>query len=592
MANPVVRQHSDAEQQAVELFRERLSVERDPLAATLEITYRDADPAVAERVANATADAFPKELVRAQQSALMATSEYLGERVVALRDELSAADRKIEALQTKASRADGPAIAKLHLADITRVLSEAEGEIASLRIDMAEAGYADSQQPINDRLASRALQSLRLDDLKIARDIAQLGADVGDRHPGMQAILANRTGVRASIKAEEARIRGQLQRSLQAAEAKAAWLRQRLGTTEETLAQGMDDEVKLRQLQTSTDSTKQVYQDILSRYQRASEEQRMVRPPARVINIAQRPSQPDRRPIRLALLAAAFGSLSASVALALALELRRKGFRNSDELARATGFAIFGSLPFIASGFGGGYGRASETQRWVYAEAVRRLALHVVPPGTRSDGNGTVVLVTSAMPAEGKSVASLSLARQLAESDHRVLLVDADLHKGTLERLTGLATAPEAGLAHLLRSWAGSLDAAVVRDTRTNLKILPAGTPAEDPSKLLASGVFAKILREARARYDAVIVDAPPVLSTTDANVIACLADCLLLVVRWQSTPREAVQLALRELRVLARCQIGLVLNMVKLSAYPRWSSTDQLAYHRLGAGYRRRVVG
>ena len=150
-----------------------------------------------------------------------------------------------------------------------------------------------------------------------------------------------------------------------------------------------------------------------------------------------------------------------------------------------------------------------------------------------------------------------------------MLLVDADLHKGTLERLTGLATAPEAGLAHLLRSWAGSLDAAVVRDTRTNLKILPAGTPAEDPSKLLASGAFAEILREARARYDAVIVDAPPVLSTTDSNVIACLADCLLLVVRWQSTPREAVQLALRELRVLARCQIGLVLNMVKLSDLP-----------------------
>lgn len=592
VANPVVRQHSDAEQQAVELFRERLSVERDPLAFTLGITYRDADPAVAERVANTTADAFPKELVRAQQSALMATSEYLGERVVVLRDELSAADREIEALQTKASRADGPAIAKLHLADITRVLSEAEGEIASLRIDMAEAGYADSQQPINDRLASRALQSLRLDDLKFARDIAQLGADVGDRHPEMQAILANRAGVRASIKAEEARIRGQLQRSLHAAEAKAAWLRQRLGTTEETLAQGMDDEVKLRQLQTSTDSTKQVYQDILSRYQRASEEQRMVRPPARVINIAQRPSQPDRRPIRLALLAAAFGALSASVALALALELRRKGFRSSDELTRATGLLSFGSLPFIASGFGDGYGRASETQRWVYAEAVRRLALHVVPPGTRSDGNGTVVLVTSAMPAEGKSVASLSLARQLAESGHRVLLVDADLHKGTLERLTGLATAPEAGLAHLLRSWAGSLDAAVVRDTRTNLKILPAGTPAEDPSKLLASGVFAEILREARAHYDAVIVDAPPVLSTADSNVIACLADCLLLVVRWQSTPREAVQLALRELRVLASCQIGLVLNMVKLSTYPRWGSTDQLAYHRLGAGYRRRVVG
>ena len=165
VADPTAAEHPDAEQRAIELFRERLSVERDPLAAALEITYRDADPAVAERVANATADAFPKELVRAQQSALMATSEYLGERVAALRDELSAVDSRIEALQTKASRADGTAIAKLHLEDVTRALSEAEGEIAGLRLDVAEAGHADSQQPIIDRLASPALQSLRLDDL-------------------------------------------------------------------------------------------------------------------------------------------------------------------------------------------------------------------------------------------------------------------------------------------------------------------------------------------------------------------------------------------------------------------------------------------
>ena len=82
--------------------------------------------------------------------------------------------------------------------------------------------------------------------------------------------------------------------------------------------------------------------------------------------------------------------------------------------------------------------------------------------------------------------------------------------------------------------------------------------------------------------------NSPPVLSVTDATVIGRLADQCLLVVRWQSTPRQAVQLALQELRALSGQPIGLVLNMINLRRYLRFGGADQLAYHHLGAGYRR----
>ena len=82
--------------------------------------------------------------------------------------------------------------------------------------------------------------------------------------------------------------------------------------------------------------------------------------------------------------------------------------------------------------------------------------------------------------------------------------------------------------------------------------------------------------------------NSPPVLSVTDATVIGRLADQCLLVVRWQSTPRQAVQLALQELRALSGQPIGLVLNMINLRRYLRFGGADQLAYHHLGVGYRR----
>ena len=577
-------------QRAVEVFGRNLSVVRDSLAAVLQVTYRDADPALAARVANVTAETFPKELVRVQQSTLLATTDYLRERVGALQGDLKATNSQISVLQNKLGGTDGSSIAKVRFGELTRALADAEGEIAGLRLDIVEAGAGDSQ-PVGDRLASPSVKELRVEELKLARELAQFGSDVGERHPQMVALLATQASIRSSIRAEEARIRSELQRSLRASEATASWLQSELATAEETLARGMDDEVRLRQLQTNTESTRQVYQDILSRYQRASEQQNMVRPPARVINVAQRPDRPDRRRMFLVLAAAAVGSVAAAAALALGLEFRRKGFRISDELAAATGQPIYGSLPLVTTGFGwGSVGAESSTQRQVYAEAVRRLALHVMPPTAQRLGHGRVVLVTSALPAEGKSVASLSLSRQLAETNHRVLLVDTDLHKGTLQRLLDLPEAPTVGLGSLLGSGITYLKDAVVRDTRTDLDILHAGPVVEDPARLLSSGHMAALLANARRHYDVIILDAPPVLSVTDASLIGCLADQLLMVVRWQSTPRQAVWVAIRELRALSERPVGLVLNMIKLASYAGFGGTDQLAYYHAGTGtgYRR----
>ena len=302
--------------QTIEVFRQNLQVERDSLAAALLVTYHDADPAVAERVANATAEAFPKELVRVQESALVATTDYLRERVTALQHELETAESQTRVLQNEIAKPDGSSIARARFGEIIRALSDAEAEITSLRSDIAEAGGGNGQ-PVSDRLASPMLQELRLQKLQLAREVAELGTGVGERHPQMVALLAKNASVQTNIRDEEVRIRGQLQRALRASEAKVAWLRGELALTEDAMARGMDDEVKLRQLETKTESTRQVYQDILSRYQRASEQQRMVRPPARVINVAQRPEQPERRRIHLALAAAALGSLAASAALAL-----------------------------------------------------------------------------------------------------------------------------------------------------------------------------------------------------------------------------------------------------------------------------------
>jgi polysaccharide biosynthesis transport protein len=560
-----------AVEQAVHVFHQYLEVQRDSLAAALYVAYRAPDPVFAARVANATADAFPRELVRSQKAALAATASYLGERVAALGRELELADTQMRELQNKMSTVDGESISEMRFRELIQARSEAEAQVVLAKENVARIEALGSEG-LSD--ASKTLSLLLDEDRRLSRKLAESASEFGEKHPAMLALHAEQANVRRSIHAEEARIREQSRKDLETSEARVAWLRQQLAEVEKKLALDMDDQVRLKQLMTRTESTRQLYQDILTRYQRASEQQLMVTTRARVINVAQAPSKPDRRRVNLVFAAASCGSLAVGAGLALLLELRRRGFRSSDDLALETGLPVLGALPHMGRNL-----------RSVYVEAVRRLGLHVCPV---SDVEGAkVILVSSALPCDGKTIVSLSLARQLANAPKRVLLIDADLHRRGLQELLHLTVFPRVGITALLASPETTLENAIVRDTRSGADLILAIDPAEDPGQLVASSRMGEILRMARRRYDVVIIDTPPVLAVSEAMSLAALADRMLLVVRSEVTPRKAVLTALKELRAISNRPLGLVLNGIRLGgSYARYAHADPLSYHRASARY------
>jgi succinoglycan biosynthesis transport protein ExoP len=562
-----------AVERAVRVFHRYLEVDRDSLAAALYVTYRAPDPVFAAHVANATAEAFPKELVRSRKAALAATADYLSERVEVLGQQLEAADTQMRALQNEMSSYDGGSVSEMRYRELIRAISEAQAQFAVAYADVARM---ESQQvgALSDAAVSEALADLRREERNLGRRVAEAASTLGEKHPTMLALRAEQADIRGRIRAEAARIREQSRKDLEKSEVRVTWLHQQLAEVEKQLALNMDDQVRLKQLMTRTESTRQIYQDILGRYQRASEQQLMLTPVARVINVAQPPSAPDRRKVNILLAATACGSLAAGAGLALLLELQRRGFRSSDELAHETASPVLGALP-----------HAGRQPRPVYVEAVRRLGLHLCPVSD-SEGVG-IILVSSALPGEGKTVVSLSLARQLADTGKRVLLIDADLHEPGLQHLLNLAVFPTVGLTDLLTSAETKLDSAVVRDKRSEADFILGLDPVEDPGRLLASPRMAELLKTASERYDVVLIDSPPVLAVSEAMSLATLVDRMLVVVRSEATPRSAVVVALKELRAISECPLGLVLNGIRLGrSYARYAQADHLAYYRASARY------
>jgi capsular exopolysaccharide synthesis family protein len=167
------------------------------------------------------------------------------------------------------------------------------------------------------------------------------------------------------------------------------------------------------------------------------------------------------------------------------------------------------------------------------------------------------VLITSPQKGEGKSVTSANLALTMAqELQRRVVLVEADLRKPSLQHLFGLPSGP--GLAEYL-SGAVELKDIMKFLPEHNLTVIPAGTTPMNPAELLGSTAMRRTLDHLRTRFDRVILDTPPVLPLADVAILAPLVDGALMVVRAGYTPKPAIENALRSFD--ASRLLGVVLN-------------------------------
>jgi capsular exopolysaccharide synthesis family protein len=193
------------------------------------------------------------------------------------------------------------------------------------------------------------------------------------------------------------------------------------------------------------------------------------------------------------------------------------------------------------------------------------------------------VMVTSALPSEGKTLTAANVALTLSESyQRRVLVIDADLRRPRMHELFALP-----GGQGLSDSLSGSRGGRLpVHQVTPNLWVLSAGHAVVDPMSSLVSPAMKQLLEDATASFDWVVVDTPPIAILTDANLLAGMIDTTLLVVSAQSTPYPMVQRAAQALgtnRIL-----GVVLNRAEHAALP----SNYSYYGRPAAGPAPRKTG
>lgn len=180
--------------------------------------------------------------------------------------------------------------------------------------------------------------------------------------------------------------------------------------------------------------------------------------------------------------------------------------------------------------------------------------------------------ITSGKAGEGKSITLLNLAISFAESGQKVLLIDADLRRPAVARLLVEKATP--GLSNVLAELA-DVDEAVRREVYPNLDILFSGDIPPNPSELLGSDSFEKLIDKLSARYDYILVDTPPVNVVTDACIVAKLLDGVLILTRQEKSTRESVKQAVDSLQLVGAKILGFVLNGVAVDTRKDYSYYD-----------------
>lgn len=571
-------------------FESRLKVARIRSSHLIEIRFSSASSVRAAQIVNAIAEAYIRAQIEAKSKATEVAGELIDDRLKGLREKVGAAEREVERFKAENNifNSDGSLLVERQLTREMEALVAARNQTGEARARHEAARRmmleGEGSDAIADVLQNNTVRLLRDELTKALRREAELGTKYGARHPEMQRIAADIAKAQSELASEIGKITRNLKTELTVAADREKQLEARIESIKQQINAAKDQQWKLRELEREATASKQLLEALLQRNKQTEETLGLQLPDARIVTAADVPLYPSSPKRKLIVFGAVGVGLVLGIALAFLIELMSAGFTRPEQLEQMLKIAHLSSLPIVEGSRRDAdrlrvYRQMLADQRGMYAEAIRAMR-HEIDRARRPD-TGAVVLITSSVAGEGKSVTASNLALHYAITGHRTLLIDADLRKREITRTLSLGGRP--GLLEVLAK-GQPLEQAVVRDATSGLFVLPASAKADErysASELLDSDRMQRVIVALRRQYDTIIVDAPPLLPVLDARVLALQADQIVMVTAWRCTPRSQVRRALRLISDQSRKIVGAVLSQVAPEILAHSMGYDRLRRYR-----------
>ncbi len=567
------RRQQIARTSVVDEFLDHLKVMPEGRSRVVAVTFESRDPELAAKVVNVLMEVYIDQQSETKFKNVHHANDWLSERLSSLKAKVQAAETAVEKFRKKLGLfqgGEGTTLRSQEIAELNTQLTLAsaarfEAE-ARLRQVSTLVSQADGFESATEVLQSQLIQRLREQEALLEREAAELSTEYGPKHPRVVNSHAEKKDLQAKIATEVSKIVQGIKNEVAAARARETALQSRVNALKQQIATDNEASVRLRALEREAAAQRTLLETFLGRFNETSiQRDTDIQPPeARVASLAFvpiKPVSPDKIKI---LLLSSVGSVA--LGMALVLSLLHRGFWTGEDLESQTGVPVLGFVPKLSpmAAF------RTPPERYFlerplssFSEAIRsvnttlRLASKGELPKT--------LLITSALPKEGKTLFALSLARSQALTGYKVILVSTHVSCPKVEEAFDLPKGP--GLCEYLEG-SFSVEETIKKDKTTGLRVIPAGrSKTFDIPYLFDTWLMDKLLDELTSEYDSVIIDSPPVSGGSEALVLANKAEMTIFVVRWATTRKAIVRQALQRL-AQSMSPIAVVMSMTDVTTH------------------------
>ncbi len=569
----------------IKAFGNNLKVKVTAGTRLIEVDYTNRDPKVAAATVNHLVQALidytfqtkftatnqVSQWLEGQLGDLRRQSEQLQSRVVALQQGsgifgVGGTDLQgkpviyspvLDRLQQSTAQLSQAEMNRVLKASVADVVKTGNAELIS-QLSGTSLGNASSQGVVN---SLTLIQSLRLQEATLQAQIDQDSSQFGSAYPKLIQERASMKGLQQSVQQEMNRIGERVQNDLEVA-AKAEQGARAAYEKDRNAAEKLNDKsIEYAILSKEADQSQELYQDLLKRLKEAGILEGLHSSNITVVDQANAPAKPSKPQVPLYLALGIGLGLFFGCAAALLVEAIDNKIQDAEEI-EVMQIPVLGITPQLEANRASSTAIMLDSPHAAFGESVRRLRSGLLI--SCSGRPPQVLLVSSAGPGEGKSTLALNLAASLSRFEKSVLLVEADMRRPVLRRRLGLEGTD--GLSTMLSDRDSASSVMPVPDN-PNLHLLAGGPVPPYPAELIGSQRMRALLEEWRAEFDFIVVDSPPVLPVTDAQLLEEMADATILLARVGVTTRAALERAYKLLlmhrKEPERPAIGVLLNFV-----------------------------